>query len=86
MEIKENEVDTLAEIIRKVDGNHTLGAGALAEAIYEEYKKTLRYGCHLELFDGQEPDGCVIDTNEYHSCFYVKVGMKKEDCQYWRRF
>lgn len=30
------EVDQLAEIIRSVDGNHSLGAGALAEAIIEK--------------------------------------------------
>lgn len=29
-------IDTLANIIRKVDGNHKLGAGALAEAIVAE--------------------------------------------------
>lgn len=28
--------DTLAAIIRKVDGNHTLGAGELAERIIKE--------------------------------------------------
>lgn len=30
------EVDALSNIIRKVDGNHELGAGALAEAIRAE--------------------------------------------------
>lgn len=30
------DVDELAQIIRKVDGSHTLGAGSLAEAIIEE--------------------------------------------------
>lgn len=29
------DVDTLAQIIRTVDGNHDLGAGALAEAIID---------------------------------------------------
>jgi hypothetical protein len=32
-------VDELAQIIRKVDGNHTLGAGALAEAILDTLTK-----------------------------------------------
>ncbi len=30
------DVDELAQIIRKVNGSHTLGAGSLAEAILEE--------------------------------------------------
>lgn len=32
-------VDALAQIIRKVDGGHSLGAGALAEAILEELRQ-----------------------------------------------
>ena len=28
-----NNIDRAAEVIRQVDGNHTLGAGALAEAL-----------------------------------------------------
>ena len=35
-------VDELAQIIRKVDGSHTLGAGALAEAILGEVAKLNR--------------------------------------------
>ena len=36
------EVDELAQIIRKVDGSHTLGAGSLAEAILEEVARLNR--------------------------------------------
>jgi hypothetical protein len=34
--ICELDVDSLAQIIRKVDGSHSLGAGELAEKIFEE--------------------------------------------------
>ena len=33
------DADTLAEIIRRVDGNHSLGAGALAEKVIEEVSR-----------------------------------------------
>lgn len=33
------DVDDLAQIIRKVDGSHTLGSGSLAEAIIEEVSR-----------------------------------------------
>lgn len=33
--------DILSNIIRKVDGNHDLGAGALAEAILEELRTSV---------------------------------------------
>lgn len=33
------DIDALAQIIRTVDGNHTLGAGALAEAIVSHFKE-----------------------------------------------
>ena len=32
-----NLIDALAQIIRKVDGNHSLGAAALAEAILSDF-------------------------------------------------
>lgn len=35
------DVDRLAEFIRKVDGNHKMGAGILAEEIVEFLKKEL---------------------------------------------
>lgn len=31
-----NNIDRAAEVIRRVDGDHTLGAGALAEALADE--------------------------------------------------
>jgi len=36
------DVDWLAGVIREVDGNHTMGAGALAEAICEAIEKSAR--------------------------------------------
>ena len=34
------DVDRLATIIREVDGNHSLGAGALAEAIIQKLESS----------------------------------------------
>lgn len=39
MTLQDITVDELAQIIRKVDGNHSLGAAALAEAILSEIDK-----------------------------------------------
>ena len=44
----------------------------------------LAYGCHVELAQGADPDGCVIDTGDLHDCVYAKEGMRKEQCEYWR--
>ena len=44
----------------------------------------LAYGCHVDLEQGADPDGCVIDTGDLHYCVYAKEGMKKEQCEYWR--
>jgi hypothetical protein len=43
-----------------------------------------KYGCHVDLKPGQEPDGCVIDKETLHDCIYAKEGMRKEQCHYWR--
>jgi hypothetical protein len=44
----------------------------------------VRYGCHVDLEPGQEPDDCVIDTGCLHQCIYAKSGMRKEQCEYWK--
>ena len=47
-----------------------------------------KYGCHLDLFalpKGAEPDGCVLDDGDRHSCIYTKDISCKEQCPYWRR-
>lgn len=43
-----------------------------------------RYGCHCDLDEGMEPDGCVIDAGERHNCIYAKDIEVKEQCEYWR--
>lgn len=44
----------------------------------------VRYGCHIDIEPGIEPDGCVIDEGNYHNCIYAKEGMRKEQCKYWQ--
>jgi hypothetical protein len=44
----------------------------------------VKYGCHVELDPGMEPDGCVIDEGRPEDCIYAKPGMRKEQCEYWR--
>lgn len=59
-------VDWLAEVIREVDGNHSLGAAALAEKIAERLTQAHYHrgathcgGCGLTwLDDGLNPLGC----------------------------
>lgn len=45
---------------------------------------TVQHGCHVDLFDGFEPDGCVIDEGRINDCIHAKKGMRKEQCEYWR--
>lgn len=42
------------------------------------------YGCHCDIDEGVEPDGCVIDSGERHYCIYAKNISVKERCEYWR--
>lgn len=42
------------------------------------------YGCHCDLEEGMEPDGCVIDSGERHNCIYAKDISVKEQCNHWR--
>jgi hypothetical protein len=44
----------------------------------------IKYGCHVDLEPGQQPDGCVIDEERCPDCIHAKEGMRKEQCRYWR--
>jgi len=46
----------------------------------------MKYGCHCELEDDQEPDECVIDLDGYtrNDCVHAQKGINKEDCKYWK--
>lgn len=44
----------------------------------------VKYGCHVDLEPGQEPDDCVIDTGDLFNCIYAKESMRKEQCKYWK--
>lgn len=47
-----------------------------------------RYGCHCDLEDGMEPDGCVLDEGRPQDCVYAGIlerdGRTKEHCRYWK--
>jgi len=42
------------------------------------------FGCHCDLMAGEPPDGCVMDTGDYHDCTHAMPGRKKENCEFWR--
>ena len=44
----------------------------------------VKYGCHVEVEEGVQPDDCVIDIGDVEDCIYAKPGMRKEQCKYWR--
>lgn len=44
----------------------------------------LTHGCHVDLEEGNSPDGCVIDQNRRQDCLYARKHERKEQCGYWR--
>lgn len=56
----------------------------LGKAVQQKREPGKRYGCHCDLDEGMEPDGCVIDSGERHNCIYAKDISVKEQCEYWR--
>ena len=45
---------------------------------------SIRHGCHCDLDEGAEPDGCVIDEGLHEHCVHARVGMRKEQCEHWQ--
>lgn len=81
--------DSAAEQLADLRGvANRLGMYDAADAIGQLFEtgglESLRYGCHCDLEEGMEPDGCVIDAGRLSDCHYAKPGMRKEQCEYWR--
>lgn len=45
---------------------------------------SVKFGCHLELDEGMEPDACVKDTNEDFLCTYAGRLTSKWNCPHWK--
>ena len=60
-----DEINALAQLIRCIDGNHTMGAGALAEAILERRAEwdTPRIIRTVEELEALDPDTVVINRD-----------------------
>lgn len=56
----------------------------LRKAPDDNLGSTAKCGCHLDLEEGQEPDGCVLDEERPEHCIYAKHIDAKQKCQYWR--
>jgi hypothetical protein len=56
------------------------------EAALEE---PVPHGCHCDLEEGMEPDGCVLDEGRPEHCIYagslLREGKDKTACEYWKQ-
>jgi hypothetical protein len=55
-----------------------------AQAKIDAQKRGVRYGCHADLFDGEEPDDCVIGTMNHADCVFASRHDRREECRYWQ--
>lgn len=46
---------------------------------------TEKYGCHCDLEEGTEPDGCVLDYGKPEDCVYARLRGSKDKCEYWKQ-
>ena len=46
----------------------------------------MKYGCHVDLEEGQEPDNCVLDGGDVEHCFYAKTYGEnaRQKCKEWK--
>jgi hypothetical protein len=44
----------------------------------------VRFGCHIDLEEGEQPDGCVKDYGAENDCIYARRHRTREGCKFWR--
>jgi hypothetical protein len=58
------------------------------EALRAALAQPVPHGCHVDLEEGMDPDGCVLDEGRPSNCIYarclVREGKGKTDCEYWQ--
>lgn len=55
----------------------------------QEMKNGKVYGCHVDLTNDDEPDGCVVDTGDHGDCIYGFTPSGRErrskwTCKHWK--
>lgn len=50
--------------------------------------EVIKYGCHCDLEEYMEPDGCVLDEGRPQDCVHARIlvseGKTKQQCAYWK--
>lgn len=64
-------VDALAQEIRRANGNHTLGAGALAEALMPFLESALQHSCKETSQDREDAADMFWDADDTEDCLYA---------------
>ncbi len=54
------------------------------KAALEEKDENVEYGCFCDLEPGEQPDKCVLGTED-PDCTYADARRKTGECVYWRR-
>ncbi len=54
-----------------------------AKAKREAQARGVRYGCHIELDEGEQPDNCVKDYGGDRDCIYAQRHRSREACKFW---
>ena len=55
----------------------------------QKVRNGVSYGCRVDLSEGEEPDGCVLDYGSHGDCAYAVFasGRKRTSvwtCRHWR--
>jgi hypothetical protein len=62
--------------------------GKVASALRAALAQPVPHGCHVDLDDDMEPDGCVLDEGSPRKCVHadrlLREGKDKTACEYWK--
>lgn len=54
-----------------------------AEKQRDASDRGVKFGCYIDLFDGEQPDGCVHDYGVPEDCAHGPKHRSKWTCPYW---
>lgn len=77
-----------ADALQRAIRDESRKALAKIEAVLKGEVAPVKYGCHCDLDEGQEPGSCVFDTGEISDCVEAEILQKQGKgrlcCKYWK--
>lgn len=75
--------DSLGHLLVQIDTFYQ-DLPAPVRLAFDKLGSDAKWGCHCDIEEGHEPDGCVLDEGRPQDCVHARSADAKSRCEYWQ--